>query len=84
MQPSDSVGHGLLKGGVVETAGMALIEGLSRTSSSLGFMRELNDDADGTAAENDRRIASQVLIPLPDDIQSWEPIRTKVELAVLL
>ena len=47
-------------------------------------MRELNDDADGTAAENDRRIASQVLIPLPDDIQSWEPIRTKVELAVLL
>ena len=47
-------------------------------------MRELNDDADGTAAENVRRIVSQVLIPLPDDNQSWEPIKTKLELAVLL
>ena len=84
IQPSDSVGHSLLKEGVVETAGMALSEGLPRTSSSLGFMRELNDDADGTAAENVRRIVSHVLIPLPDDNQSWEPIKTKLELAVLL
>ena len=72
MQPSDSVGQGVFTGGGVQTAGVALSRVLCYTSSSQTFKRELND------------IVPEVLIPLLDEHQSGEEIKTEVELTVLL
>ena len=71
MQSSHSVGHGLFRGGVVQTAGMTLSMGLPHTSSSHRFKREFDN------------VEPHMVIPLPEEKRSGEQIKTETELIVL-
>ena len=84
MRTPHSFGHSPVRDGVVETAGMGPGNGVTHTSSSVGFRRAFNDDTVGTAAKDTRHMTSERLTPLPDEHRFREQIKTEIELVVFL
>ena len=83
--PRHSLGHGLVKGGVVENTGIRPRNDVPLTVWSGAIRTEVTDDTVGTAAKQTGNITSKVLLPVQDKHHfAGEVIKTEMELLVLL
>ena len=68
---------------IVQAAEMGPIKGDIHASSSCAFRRKFDDDRVGMASEQTRRNTPDALVPLMEEHQPGEPIKTEMELVVL-
>ena len=73
-----------LNGEVAPAEEMGPSKGDIHASPSRAFQRRFDDDTVGMAIEQTRRNTPDVLVPLPEQHQPGEPIKTEMELVVLL
>ncbi|CAM9831211.1 unnamed protein product [Laminaria digitata] len=83
-QPSHAIEYAPFRGGCNRPAGMDPSRGVSPTSSSPVLRSDVNHNFTVTGDNQTRQTRSEVLPPVPDEHQSGEPIKTEIELAVVL
>ena len=68
---------------IVHAAEMGPSKGDIHASSSRAFRRNFDDDTVGMASQQTRRNTPDALVPLMEEHQPGEPIKTEMELVVL-
>ena len=79
-QPPRPLGHGPLKGGIVENTRMGSSNHGSHGLSSRAFRSEVTDDTAVTADKQTGHITSEGLLPLQDKPHPEKAIKTEMEL----